>query len=118
LKSVFAHRVLQVPAKSYYFSGDRHVTLSADLIFVYLPSLVPVYARAQRWTALYRRGKRQVQDAMLTIIERVLLLQNIDLFSHVTAEQVSFFAALAEENVVGPGQVLYRRMTLPTVSTS
>jgi len=50
---------------------------------------------------------------MLTVIERVLLLQSIDLFSHVTAEQVSFFAALAEEIVVGPDQVLYREHDAP-----
>ncbi len=50
---------------------------------------------------------------MLTVIERVLLLQNIDLFSHVTSEQVSFFAALAEETVIGPNQVLYRENDAP-----
>ncbi len=50
---------------------------------------------------------------MLTVIERVLLLQNIDLFSHVTSEQVSFFAALAEETVIGPNHVLYRENDAP-----
>ncbi len=50
---------------------------------------------------------------MLTVIERVLLLQNIDLFSHVTSEQVSFFAALAEEIVIGPNHVLYRENDAP-----
>jgi len=58
-------------------------------------------------------GNGRCKDAMLTIIERVLLLQNIDLFSHVTAEQVSFFAALAEETVVGPDRVLYRENDAP-----
>ncbi len=50
---------------------------------------------------------------MLTIIEKVLLLQNIDLLSHVTSEQVSFFAALAQEVAVAPGEVLYRENDAP-----
>jgi CRP-like cAMP-binding protein len=50
---------------------------------------------------------------MLTIIEKVLLLQNIDLFSHVTSEQVSFFAALADEIHVDPEKVLYRENDSP-----
>jgi CRP-like cAMP-binding protein len=50
---------------------------------------------------------------MLTVIEKVLLLQNIDLFSHVTSEQVSFFAALADEVSVDAGVVLYRENDPP-----
>jgi CRP-like cAMP-binding protein len=50
---------------------------------------------------------------MLTTIEKVLLLQNVDLFTHVTSEQVSFFAALAEELDVAPGRVLYRENDPP-----
>jgi CRP-like cAMP-binding protein len=50
---------------------------------------------------------------MLTIIEKVLLLQNIDLFSHVTSEQVSFFAALADEILVGADRILYRENDSP-----
>jgi CRP-like cAMP-binding protein len=50
---------------------------------------------------------------MLTIIEKVLLLQNIDLFSHVTSEQVSFFAALAEEIAVNPDETLYQEQDPP-----
>src|SRR5207247_736001 len=34
---------------------------------------------------------------MLTIVEKVLLLQNIELFSLITSEQLSFLAAIAEE---------------------
>ena len=50
---------------------------------------------------------------MLTVIEKVLLLQNIDLFSHITTEQLSFFAALAEEITVPPKRVLYRENDPP-----
>lgn len=50
---------------------------------------------------------------MLTIIERVLLLQDIDLFSHVTSEQLSFFASLADEITVEPARVLYRENDPP-----
>jgi CRP-like cAMP-binding protein len=45
---------------------------------------------------------------MLTVIERVLLLQGIELFSGVNSEQLSFLAAIAREVEVGPGKVLYR----------
>jgi len=50
---------------------------------------------------------------MLTIIEKVLLLQNIDLFSFVTSEQLSFLAAIAEEVSVGPARSLYRENDAP-----
>src|SRR5688572_23544964 len=44
----------------------------------------------------------------MTIIERVLLLQNIELFNEVTTEQLSFIAAIAREKGVAAGAVLYR----------
>ena len=50
---------------------------------------------------------------MLTVIEKVLLLQNIDLFSYVTSEQLSFFAAIAEEVTINPARVLYRENDAP-----
>ena len=43
----------------------------------------------------------------MTIIERVLLLQGIDLFADVTTEQLSFLAAIAEEMTFDPGRVIY-----------
>jgi CRP-like cAMP-binding protein len=49
----------------------------------------------------------------MTIIERVLLLQGIDLFSNVTTQQLSFIAAIAEEMAVEPGTVLYRENDAP-----
>ena len=50
---------------------------------------------------------------MLTVIEKVLLLQNIDLFSYVTSEQLSFFAAIAQEVTVKPARILYRENDAP-----
>jgi CRP-like cAMP-binding protein len=44
---------------------------------------------------------------MLTTLEKVLLLQNVDLFSRVSSEQLCYLAAIAEEAVVPPGRVLY-----------
>src|SRR5687767_1525957 len=44
----------------------------------------------------------------MTIIERVLLLQNIELFNEVTTEQLSFIAAIGREMEVAAGTVLYR----------
>lgn len=50
---------------------------------------------------------------MLTIIEKVLLLQNVELFSGVTSEQLSFLAAIAEEIPVEPGRTLYKEKDSP-----
>jgi CRP-like cAMP-binding protein len=49
----------------------------------------------------------------MTIIERVLLLQGVDLFSNVTTQQLSFIAAIAEEMSVEPATVLYRENDSP-----
>lgn len=50
---------------------------------------------------------------MLTVIEKVLMLQNVDVFSHITSEQLSFVAAVADEIQVGPGRTLYRENDAP-----
>ncbi len=42
----------------------------------------------------------------MTIIERVLLLQGIDLFADVTTEQLSFLATIAEELTFDPGKIV------------
>ena len=49
----------------------------------------------------------------MTIIERVLLLQGIDLFADVTPEQLSFLAAIAEEMTFDPGRVIYNEGDAP-----
>lgn len=45
---------------------------------------------------------------MLTVIEKVLLLQGIELFSKVNTEQLSFLAAISREIAVEPRRILYR----------
>ena len=50
---------------------------------------------------------------MLTNIERVLLLQNVDVFSHVTLEQLSYLAAIAQEISMPAGQRLYEEGDAP-----
>ena len=50
---------------------------------------------------------------MLTILEKVLLLQNVDLFSRVTSEQLSYLAAIAVEAEVPAGRVLYAEGDAP-----
>ncbi len=50
---------------------------------------------------------------MLTILEKVLLLQNVDLFSQVTSEQLSYLAGIAAEIEVPPGRVLYAEGDAP-----
>src|SRR5688572_22496359 len=44
----------------------------------------------------------------MTTIERVLLLQGIDLFRSVTTQQLSYIAAIAEEMDAEAGTILYR----------
>ncbi|HYK90858.1 MAG TPA: Crp/Fnr family transcriptional regulator [Acidobacteriota bacterium] len=50
---------------------------------------------------------------MLTTLERVLLLQNVDLFARVTSEHLSYLAAITAETVVPPGRVLYAEGDAP-----
>jgi CRP-like cAMP-binding protein len=50
---------------------------------------------------------------MLTIIEKVLLLQNVDIFSAVATEQLAFLAAIAQEVNAEKNQVLYRENDRP-----
>ncbi len=49
----------------------------------------------------------------MTIIERVLLLQGIDLFADVTTEQLSFLATIAEELTFDPGKIIYSEGDAP-----
>ena len=45
---------------------------------------------------------------MLTNLEKVLLLHNVDVFSRVTLEQLSYLAAIAREVTAAPGRRLYQ----------
>lgn len=45
---------------------------------------------------------------MLTIIEKVILLQNVDVFSEIPTEQLSYLAAIAEEVSFSPDEVVYK----------
>lgn len=44
---------------------------------------------------------------MLTVVEKVIFLQNVDVFSEVATEQLAFLAAIAEELVAEEGETLY-----------
>ena len=44
---------------------------------------------------------------MKTIIEKVILLQNVDIFSEVPTEQLAYLAAVAEEVSFEAGEVVY-----------
>jgi len=50
---------------------------------------------------------------MLTIIEKVLLLQNVEVFSDVASEQLSFIAAIAQEVTAGAGELIFREGDAP-----
>ncbi len=44
---------------------------------------------------------------MLTVIDKVIFLQNVDVFSEVTTEQLAYLAAIADELPVTDGEVIY-----------
>jgi len=50
---------------------------------------------------------------MLTNLEKVLFLQNVDLFSRVTSEHLSYLAAITEEISLPTGRQLYREGDTP-----
>ncbi|MEW6751205.1 MAG: Crp/Fnr family transcriptional regulator [Candidatus Latescibacterota bacterium] len=45
---------------------------------------------------------------MLTVVEKVILLHDVDVFSEVATEQLAYLAAIAEEGSFSPGHVVYR----------
>ncbi|MEE8577618.1 MAG: cyclic nucleotide-binding domain-containing protein [candidate division Zixibacteria bacterium] len=45
---------------------------------------------------------------MLTVIEKVIFLQNVDVFSDVPTEQLAYLAAIAEELNFAEGEVIYK----------
>ena len=45
---------------------------------------------------------------MLTIIEKVIAFQGVDVFSEVSTEQLAYLAAIVEEETVGAGEKIYR----------
>ena len=49
-----------------------------------------------------------IKDAVLSVIEKVIALQNVDIFGDVPSEQLSYLAAIAEEITAMEGDVLYR----------
>ena len=49
----------------------------------------------------------------MTIVERVLLLQRVEVFGGVTTEQLSYIAMIAEEITARAGKVLYRENDAP-----
>jgi CRP/FNR family transcriptional regulator, cyclic AMP receptor protein len=50
---------------------------------------------------------------MLTTIEKVMSLQNVDIFSEVSTEQLSHLALIAQEVTYATGDVLYRELDPP-----
>jgi CRP-like cAMP-binding protein len=46
---------------------------------------------------------------MLTVIEKVIFLQNVDVFDDVPSEQLAYLAAIAEEVSYLKDEVIYRR---------
>jgi len=45
---------------------------------------------------------------MLTVVEKVVFLQNVDIFEKVPAEQLSYIAAIAEEVQYSKGDVIFK----------
>jgi CRP-like cAMP-binding protein len=45
---------------------------------------------------------------MLTVVEKVIFLQDVDVFSEVPTEQLAYLAAIAEEETFALDEVIYR----------
>jgi len=45
---------------------------------------------------------------MLTVVEKVVFLQNVDIFEQVPAEQLSYIAAIAEEVSYSKGEIIFK----------
>lgn len=45
---------------------------------------------------------------MLTVIEKVIFLQNVDVFANVPTEQLAYLAAITDEREVHPGDIIYK----------
>ena len=45
---------------------------------------------------------------MLTVIEKVIFLQNVDVFSDVSTEQLAYLAAIVEEVSLPTGETIYK----------
>ncbi|MGD8539291.1 MAG: cyclic nucleotide-binding domain-containing protein [Candidatus Aminicenantes bacterium] len=50
---------------------------------------------------------------MLTTVEKVLLLQDVDIFEHTSTEDLSHIAAIAEEIEYQAGDVIYKEDEIP-----
>jgi CRP-like cAMP-binding protein len=47
---------------------------------------------------------------MLTVVEKVMFLQNVDVFSEVPTEELAFLARIMEEKTFGAGVTIYREV--------
>lgn len=45
---------------------------------------------------------------MLSIVEKVIFLQNVEVFAQIPSEQLSYLAAIAEEDSVAKGDTIYK----------
>ncbi|MDP8229044.1 MAG: cyclic nucleotide-binding domain-containing protein [Candidatus Electryoneaceae bacterium] len=45
---------------------------------------------------------------MLTIVEKVIILQDVDIFKHIFTEDLAYIATIAEETRFKPDQAIYR----------
>jgi hypothetical protein len=59
-------------------------------------------------SACAQTGIEAERSGMLGVIEKVILLQNVDVFSEVSTEQLGHLAAIAEETSKAAGEVLYK----------
>lgn len=47
---------------------------------------------------------------MLTVVEKVMFLQNVDVFSEVPTEELAFLARIVEEKTFRAGETIYREV--------
>jgi CRP/FNR family transcriptional regulator, cyclic AMP receptor protein len=46
---------------------------------------------------------------MLTIVDKVLCLQNVDIFNHVTTEDLAYIASIAKELLLAEGTTIFKQ---------
>jgi CRP-like cAMP-binding protein len=60
------------------------------------------------WVRLFIFGAERGSRTMLTVIEKVVFLQNVDVFSSVPTEQLTHLATIAEEVSFEKGDIIYK----------
>jgi len=70
---------------------------------------VPIVARCARWTARELAEGGRTEGGQMDLIEKIFLLQNVDLLEEAESEHLALLASIAEEVEGEPGDILIRQ---------